>query len=432
MSKSRVTARPRQAEMPVAGKPMAPANPGAAWRRSWPPDAAPSRTSQLNVAQRFADVGIVQSRTSRVPAVVALVQREPDGERRTGDDTGVRADGPAASCESTQESTPVLLYFTHGEQIFVAPKPACDDPLAISRAFGEAGADMSPSPDIVSEVVPSDPTWLLFYALYLDQQGRDGEIDWLALGRAAGDTSIIGDVGETPASQPNAPRPRQNAPATLPAPWNPPGSQPIPLYIGDKAHRAIAARYIATHPGQGVFTNFTPLGTILGRLALEGIPGLDPKALGGAEKLLRPDILNSKQRHLYEIKPEKSAALAQAEAQVYIAALARAGLVVTLGPTTEPGTHGVLPAPGGVFRFWSPVPGVIVYQYSKPRPQPVPVPQPQEQPDAKPQPFIDVDRIWEWKYWEEVTGLTGAALVLYLIISEGSRVIPARNAVPIL
>ncbi|MCB2261442.1 MAG: hypothetical protein LGR52_00610 [Candidatus Thiosymbion ectosymbiont of Robbea hypermnestra] len=39
--------------------------------------------------------------------------------------------------------------------------------------------------------------------------------------------------------------------------------------------------------------------------------------------------------------------------------------------------------------------------------------------------------IWDWEYWEEVTGLTGAALVLYLIVSEGSRLYPPRNLVPV-
>ena len=39
--------------------------------------------------------------------------------------------------------------------------------------------------------------------------------------------------------------------------------------------------------------------------------------------------------------------------------------------------------------------------------------------------------VLDWEYWEEVTGLTGAALLAYLIISEGSRLIPARNLVPI-
>ena len=34
--------------------------------------------------------------------------------------------------------------------------------------------------------------------------------------------------------------------------------------------------------------------------------------------------------------------------------------------------------------------------------------------------------------WPEITGLTGVALILYLIVSEGSRVaFPPRNVVPI-
>jgi len=39
--------------------------------------------------------------------------------------------------------------------------------------------------------------------------------------------------------------------------------------------------------------------------------------------------------------------------------------------------------------------------------------------------------ILDWEYWEELTGLTGAALVAYVIISEGSRLFPPRNAIPI-
>jgi len=38
---------------------------------------------------------------------------------------------------------------------------------------------------------------------------------------------------------------------------------------------------------------------------------------------------------------------------------------------------------------------------------------------------------FEWEYWEEVTGLTGVALVAYLVVSEGSRLFPPRNLVPI-
>ncbi|WP_451971587.1 hypothetical protein [Azospirillum endophyticum] len=39
--------------------------------------------------------------------------------------------------------------------------------------------------------------------------------------------------------------------------------------------------------------------------------------------------------------------------------------------------------------------------------------------------------ILDWEYWEAVTGLSGAALALYLIVSEGSRIFPPRNLVPV-
>jgi hypothetical protein len=35
------------------------------------------------------------------------------------------------------------------------------------------------------------------------------------------------------------------------------------------------------------------------------------------------------------------------------------------------------------------------------------------------------------KYWEKVTGLTGGALLAYLLISESTRLFPPRNLVPI-
>jgi hypothetical protein len=51
---------------------------------------------------------------------------------------------------------------------------------------------------------------------------------------------------------------------------------------------------------------------------------------------------------------------------------------------------------------------------------------PQLAPIVQPEPGIG-----DWKYWEELTGLTGAALLTYLIISQGSRLFPPRNLVPI-
>ena len=40
-------------------------------------------------------------------------------------------------------------------------------------------------------------------------------------------------------------------------------------------------------------------------------------------------------------------------------------------------------------------------------------------------------RFWDWKYWEQATGLSGTALALYLLVSEGSRVFPPRDLVPV-
>jgi len=35
------------------------------------------------------------------------------------------------------------------------------------------------------------------------------------------------------------------------------------------------------------------------------------------------------------------------------------------------------------------------------------------------------------EYMQEVTGLTGTALIIYITISEGSRLFPPRNLIPI-
>ncbi|MGN6526036.1 MAG: hypothetical protein ACTHL8_06575 [Burkholderiaceae bacterium] len=38
--------------------------------------------------------------------------------------------------------------------------------------------------------------------------------------------------------------------------------------------------------------------------------------------------------------------------------------------------------------------------------------------------------ILDWDHWKEATGLSGGALALYLIVSEGSRLFPPRNLIP--
>ncbi len=60
-----------------------------------------------------------------------------------------------------------------------------------------------------------------------------------------------------------------------------------------------------------------------------------------------------------------------------------------------------------------------------PPPVPVPVPNP------APQPAPQNNSPFSLEYWEALTGLTGAALIAYLVVSEGSRLFPPRNLVPV-
>ena len=161
-----------------------------------------------------------------------------------------------------------------------------------------------------------------------------------------------------------------------PGPWEPPGEQPIPFYIGNEAHKGIARTYEAAHPGDDVRSNALPISSlfqILNRLGHTPNAG----ALNETEIGLMPDITNLARLHLYEIKPVAALALGAAKAALCVGLFGRAGIAMQLGPMTEPGTSGGLPAPGGVYMFWSPEPGVIVYQYRKGRLVPVPVPEPE-------------------------------------------------------
>lgn len=162
--------------------------------------------------------------------------------------------------------------------------------------------------------------------------------------------------------------------AVTPGPWAPPGNQPIPYYIGNQAHVGISLAYAAVHPGDVAFHNFSPLSTILdtwiNTMGKTGTPG----KLKAAKLGLKPDITNLSRTHLYEIKPKGSEAVAMSEAKMYQALFASAGVPISLGPTTEPGTSGGIPAPAGIYLFSSPDEGVITYQYRQARVVPVPVP----------------------------------------------------------
>jgi Domain of unknown function (DUF4157)/Novel toxin 16 len=77
-------------------------------------------------------------------------------------------------------------------------------------------------------------------------------------------------------------------------------------------------------------------------------------------------------------------------------------------------------AVGGMVRCW------VVYNRECQK-KPVPVPVPEKVPEPEKKPVIDktfMDKM------AAITGLTGTALVIYIILSEGSRLFPPRNLVP--
>src|SRR5262249_16865640 len=79
--------------------------------------------------------------------------------------------------------------------------------------------------------------------------------------------------------------------------------------------------------------------------------------------VLKPDIANISLRHLYEIKPLTQLAEAQSKLSLYLGIFNTAGVPMTPGSQTEPGTTGVLPAPDGYYMYECPLPGIILYQY---------------------------------------------------------------------
>jgi hypothetical protein len=274
-----------------------------------------------------------------------------------------------------------------------------------------------------------------------------------------------------------------------PGAWDPKG-QPVELHIGGEVHKNIALFYRSQHPFESVYTNHDSIAAIVER---EKIPL--PKGFTAEKAGLQPDIFNATKRHLYEIKSSSTAELIKGLGKLvaYSAALREAGFQVTRGPAGEPGTAGLVSAPGGYAYFTVVVPGLIVYRYTKSRPElsrlrvlefahevlqrlekanqptpntppvlaPVPsmppvlapipstAPAPQAAPRRSPwdvplliypaTPIIPkgtLSVIGEnlSKVKAEIaaiTGLTGGALVVYLIISEGSRIFPPRNLIPL-
>jgi hypothetical protein len=230
-----------------------------------------------------------------------------------------------------------------------------------------------------------------------------------------------------------------------PGPFSP-GNQPVPCYVGNEVHRAIGDFYQAAHRRENVFLNVLPISGILERLKLPL-----PRGISKAVLAARPDIYNSDRQHLYEIKPLSRSSEAIADAVLYQMYFAQMGLAVSLGLPGEPGTQGILPAPKGYVVFNTPVPGVIAYHCAEGQyryaPETSTVQTPQAEPAAatkneqttqsptKTPPAPHPAKPW-WRQsdlvvsLEAATGLTGGALVAYLVVSEGLRIVlPVRNFV---
>ncbi len=226
--------------------------------------------------------------------------------------------------------------------------------------------------------------------------------------------------------------------------WKPKAKQPKGMYVGSKVHEKIAERYERQNPSDLVFSNSIPMSSIFKKgFDLDSTKlALSSKQLG-----LKPDILNVTKKHLYEIKPEKQIANAVIERDVYITVLETAGVPVERGPMNAPGANGVIEAPGGHALYYSPLPGVILYRVRKGDYDPAKVPLPvagrlpvkdesaqrTPGPVGVPSPVLATEEtspvIAEL---ERATGLTGLALLLYIIVSEGSRIaFPPRNLLPL-
>jgi hypothetical protein len=151
-----------------------------------------------------------------------------------------------------------------------------------------------------------------------------------------------------------------------------PESQPYGYYIGTQVHLAIAAYYRGFHASHLVWTNVTPVMSILG--ALQTKFAFQGSGLAGALAASRPDIFEFGFIHgmppgwVFEIKPAShgaGAARAEFEVLFYATALTLCDIPAVPGPITAAGVEGVVPVAGGWAAFVCPLPGVILYYYKQ-------------------------------------------------------------------
>lgn len=160
-----------------------------------------------------------------------------------------------------------------------------------------------------------------------------------------------------------------------------PEKMPYGYFIGTVLHTAIAAWYRANHildptlPGEGLWTNTTPVESIFNFMkpAFKLHPNISD--LGRSAALSRPDIFELVSVHdqppgwVFEIKSAgptgEGLALAIKEAAMYAAILNVWRIPAVPGPSAAVGTAMTIPAPGGWVAFASPAPGAIVYKRIK-------------------------------------------------------------------
>jgi hypothetical protein len=366
--------------------------------------------------------------------VVNLSQSEGriESEPYSDELAGEKLEGESHKLKAGYEKA--IFYSQEGDKIFVVPADRIEadpqkktvDHQTLVHAFQDRGA-------------------MGFTTLYITYPGEDtyAPVKWYSEASQAGMMDIWGALLDELYQLTESMQGKE---------WNP-GKQPPNFYIGNAAHLAIVEYYKKLHFGQQGFYNYVPIASILQAYAKKGVD-VNLDSLSEKELRDKPDITNISLDNLYEIKPWNAASQAVTEVTYYQQIFLKAGVPMEKGPMTDPGAKGAMEIPGGFIVFFSPSPGVILYKKKNRQPDQVPEPgwkphivpvsQPITEPDAIRPPKVPIplihpfpkfepqgSNIWEWKYWEETTGMTGAALLIYLIVSEGSRLFPPRNLLPV-
>jgi RHS repeat-associated protein len=137
------------------------------------------------------------------------------------------------------------------------------------------------------------------------------------------------------------------------------------LKDGLEAHFLIGQHYRQKHPEAAghIYLNVMPLKTIIRNVkGPEKVPG----TLTEEQLNSKPDIYNALTGHLYEIKSSFGFSVSLMDMNWYLNILASIDMLAVRGPSDDPGVSGVLPASDGRWLFfYSPVPGSILYMYTK-------------------------------------------------------------------